>query len=127
MILFHCLNNISLTDFSRYGRSTRSSSEREAVLLHGYHEVWLQVALALLSHPVAVESGWLPAQQVGLVFEVVFLQVVQKPGRHVSVVRARSKCGEHHRTTQLLEPTSDQPARENYQGEVGKQEGNTLA
>jgi hypothetical protein len=30
------------------------------------------------------------------VLEVVFLQVVQKPGRHMCVVRARSKCGEHH-------------------------------
>jgi hypothetical protein len=30
------------------------------------------------------------------VLEVVFFQVVQKPGRHMRVVRARSKCGEHH-------------------------------
>ena len=96
MIQFHCLNNFPLTGFFRYGCSIDSASECEAVLLHGYHEVWLQIALALLSHPVAVEGGWLPAQQVGLVLEVVFLQVVQKPGRHMCVVRARSKCGEHH-------------------------------
>ena len=96
MIQFHCLNNIPLTGFSRCGCSIHSSSEREAVLLHGYHEVWLQIALALLSHPVAVEGCWLPAQQVGFVLEVVFLQVVEKSGRHMRVVRSRSKCGEHH-------------------------------
>lgn len=36
-------------------------SKCEAVLLHSDCEVGLQVALALLSDPVAVEGGWLPA------------------------------------------------------------------
>jgi len=105
MIQFHCLNNIPLTGFLLSGCSIHETSEREAVLLHCNHEVGLQAALALLAHPVAVEGGWLPAQQVGLVLKVVLLQMVEKSGRHVRMVRSRSKCGVHHRATQFLKPT----------------------
>lgn len=70
MIQFHCLNNIPLRCNTSL-LANKCGSEVEPVLLECDHDVWLQVALALLSHPVSVEGGGLSAEEVGLVLEVV--------------------------------------------------------
>lgn len=72
-----------------------------------HHEVGLPV---LLSAEVPVESCGLPSKAVGLMLVVVALQVHKQAGSHVLVIGTRSKSGEQTRASQLVEPSSDEPA-----------------
>ena len=48
-----------------------AGSESESVFLQCYDEIRFQVALTFLSDPVSVEGGWLSAEKIRLVLEVV--------------------------------------------------------
>ena len=56
------------------------------MLLKRYNEVWLQVALALLSNPVTIESSWFSSEEIRFVLKVVLFQVVKESWSHMGMI-----------------------------------------
>jgi len=97
------------------------------VVLHGGHVVRLEDALALLPDEVFVEGCRFAAEKVGCVLGIIVFEVVEKSGRHVCVVGARSHCGEKHTAGELVQPPGNEPAGENNAEEVGCKQSDALA
>ena len=81
----------------------------------------------VLSTEVLIESSGLPAEAVRGVLVVVTLQMGQQARSHVLVVWARSQTGEHARASELVEPSGDEPTREDDQRKESTEQGDTLA
>ena len=80
--------------------------------------VGLHVSGHLLSDEVSVEDSILATEEVRLVLVVVFLEVVDEAGTHVSVVGARSNGRVDHRSSQFVEPSGSEPDRSDNKAEV---------
>lgn len=88
------------------------------MLLHLCSEVRLQGARRYLSAPIRVEGGWQAAKLVRLRLIVVFLEVVDESGIHVSVVIASVNCREQPAACPLVELPCSKPQWEDDSEEV---------
>jgi len=96
-------------------------SEVESVKFEAGEEGRLESSIDLAS-PIFVESGVEAAEQVGLSLAVVHFQVGQESRSHVRMIRSGTHTRVYLSTSHLLEPSSEEPDRENDEEEVGGEE-----